>query len=119
MAKKWLGVVLGVALVGGVAVAWLAPNYDDAQAGTDRQTVNCMENHLTLDDKRHIAQFADTNDFPSLYHVYDRVFPDCMVRGDQRDRKAELVTSAWQLLSSDGEFLRLRETHAAHAASAQ
>ncbi|NYH17361.1 hypothetical protein [Paraburkholderia bryophila] len=105
----------GVALAAGVVV-WMLPNYDEAQAATDRQTVNCMTSALTLDDKRRIAGFADTNDFDSLWRVYDRVFPDCMVRGDQRDHKRELVSNAWRVLSSDRDFVLLRESHAAHAA---
>ena len=95
---------------------WLSPNFDDAQANTDRQTVDCLTNRLTPDDQTQIAQFADTNDFDSLWRVYDRVFPDCAVRGDQRERKAELEASAWQLLQSDREFMRLREANAALAA---
>ncbi len=114
--KKWVWWVLGAALVGAGAVAWLSPNYEEAQAATDRQTVDCMVKQLTQDDKRSIAQFADTNDFDSLWRVYDRVFPDCTVRGDQRDRKSELVTSAWRVLSTDRAFMRLREADAAHAA---
>ena len=112
---KWVGWALGIALAGGAIATWLTPNYDDAQAATDRQTVNCMLNQLTLDDKQQIAQFADTNDSDSLWRVYDRVFPDCTVRGDQRDRKSELEASAWRVLSSDRDFMRLRESHAAHA----
>jgi hypothetical protein len=108
---------LGIALAGGVIATWIAPNYDDAQAATDRQTVNCMLNQLTPDDKQQIAQFADTNDSDSLWRVYDRVFPDCTVRGDQRERKSELMASAWRVLSADRDFMRLREAHAAHAAS--
>jgi hypothetical protein len=107
---------LCAALIGAGVVAWLSPNYEEAQAATDRQTVDCMVKQLTLEDKRNIAQFADTNDFDSLWRVYDRVFPDCAVRGDQRDRKSELVTSAWRVLSTDRDFMLLRETHAAHAA---
>ncbi|WGS49511.1 hypothetical protein LFL96_17405 [Paraburkholderia sp. D15] len=115
---KWLGWAVGIGVAGAVTVA-LVPDYDEARAGTDRQTIDCMSSQLTLDDKRRIAGFADANDFDSLWRVYDRVFPDCMVRSDQRDRKANLESSAWQLLSSDSDFLRLRESHAAHAAQGQ
>lgn len=114
--KTWARWVVWAALFGAGVVAWLSPNYEDAQAATDRQTVDCMVKQLTQDDKRSIAQFADTNDFDSLWRVYDRVFPDCTVRGDQRDRKSELVTSAWSVLSTDREFMRFREADAAHAA---
>lgn len=108
---------MAVALVGGGVVNWVSPNFDDAQANTDRQTVNCLVSRLTPDDKKRLAQFADTNDFDSLWRVFDRYFPDCAVRGDQRDRKSELETSAWRLLSSDREFMRLREANAALAAA--
>jgi hypothetical protein len=107
---------LVASLIGAGVVAWLSPNYEEAQAATDRQTVDCMVKQLSQDDKRSIAQFADINDFNSLWRVYDRVFPDCTVRGDQRDRKSELVTSAWRVLSTDREFMRLREANAGHAA---
>ena len=113
----WLGVGLAVALLGGAIVNWVSPNFDDAQANTDRQTVNCLTSRLTPDDKKRIAKFADTNDFDSLWREYDRHFPDCAVRGDQRDRKSELEASAWRLLSYDREFVRLREANAAHAAA--
>ncbi|WP_240975732.1 hypothetical protein [Paraburkholderia aromaticivorans] len=95
----------------------MSPNFDDAQANSDRQTVNCLASRLTLDDKKRIAQFADANDFDSLWRVYDRIFPDCAVRGDQRERKGDLEASAWRLLSSDREFARLREANAALAAA--
>jgi hypothetical protein len=47
--------------------------------------------------------------------VYDQVFPDCAVRGDQRERKAQLEASAWRILQSDPRFMRLREANAAMA----
>ena len=114
---RW--VITGVAIValGSAIASWVSPNFDDAQANSDRQTVNCLASRLTLDDKKQIAQFADANDFDSLWHVYDRIFPDCAVRGDQRERKGDLEASAWRLLSSDREFTRLREANAAHAAA--
>jgi hypothetical protein len=114
--RKWALWVVCAALICAGGVAWLSPNYEEAQAGTDRQTVDCMVKQLTQDDKRNIAQFADSNDFDSLWRVYDRVFPDCTVRGDQRDRKSELETTAWRVLSADRDFMRLREADAAHAA---
>ncbi|OAJ59677.1 hypothetical protein A6V36_27180 [Paraburkholderia ginsengiterrae] len=112
----WLGTGLAVALVGVVVVNWVSRNFDDAQANTDRQTVECLTSRLTLNDKQRIAKFADTNDLDSLWREYDRHFPDCAVRSDQRDRKSELEASAWRLLSYDREFMRLREANAAHAA---
>ncbi|MFL9963990.1 hypothetical protein PQR02_23580 [Paraburkholderia sediminicola] len=82
-------------LAGAAVATWLAPGFDEAQANTDRQTVECMTNRLTAEDQAQIAQFADKNDFDSLWRVYDRVFPDCAVRGDQRERKARLEAIAW------------------------
>jgi hypothetical protein len=111
----WLVTGLAVVLVGASAAIWLAPGFDEAQANTDRQTVECMTNRLTADDQAQIAQFADRNDFDSLWRVYDRVFPDCAVRGDQRERKAQLEASAWSILQSDRKFMRLREANAALA----
>jgi hypothetical protein len=108
---------LAVLLIGGAAATWLSPNFDEAQATTDRQTVNCLTSHLTQDDRAQIAQFADKNDFDSLWHVYDRIFPDCAVRGDQRERKSELEATAWRILQADPEFARLREANAAMASS--
>ncbi|HEX7908131.1 MAG TPA: hypothetical protein VF534_08580 [Paraburkholderia sp.] len=113
----WLAAGLAVVLLGGAIVNWVTPNFDDAQANTDRQTVECLTNHLTPDDKKRIAKFADTNDLDSLWREYDRYFPDCAVRSDQRDHKSELEASAWRLLSSDREFIRLREANAALAAA--
>ncbi|KAA1005880.1 hypothetical protein FVF58_28205 [Paraburkholderia panacisoli] len=114
----WLVTGLAVVLAGGAVATWLAPGFDEAQANTDRQTVECLTNRLTADDQAQIAQFADKNDFESLWRVYDRVFPDCAVRGDQRERKAQLEASAWSILQSDRKFMRLREANAALASGA-
>jgi hypothetical protein len=57
---------LAEVLVGGAVATWLAPGFDEAQANTDRQTVECLTNRLTADDHAQIAQFADKNDFESL-----------------------------------------------------
>jgi hypothetical protein len=111
----WVGTGLAVLLVGGAVATWLSPGFDEAQATTDRQTVNCLTSHLTQDDRAQIAQFADKNDLDSVWQVYDRIFPDCAVRGDQRDRKSELEASAWRVLQTDREFARLREANAAMA----
>ncbi|WP_233832257.1 hypothetical protein [Paraburkholderia sp. ZP32-5] len=114
---RWIGAGVAVALVVGVVVTWIAPNFDEAQATTDRQTIDCLTNRLSKEDRANIAQFADRNDFDSLWQVFDRVFPDCAVRGDQRDRKAQLEAAAWRILSSDRDFMRMREANAALAAS--
>jgi hypothetical protein len=110
---------VGVVLVGGAVATWLSQNFDDAQANTDRQTVDCLTNRLSQDDRLRIAQFADKNDFDSLWRVYDQVFPDCAVRGDQRERKGQLEASAWRILQADRRFMRLREANAALAAGSQ
>jgi hypothetical protein len=115
---RWVGIGVVVAIVVGVVATWVAPNFDEAQATTDRQTIDCLTNRLTHDDRASIARFADKNDFDSLWRVFDRVFPDCAVRGDQGDRKAQIEADAWRNLSSDREFMRMREANAALAASA-
>jgi hypothetical protein len=112
-----VGAGVAVAIVVGVVTTWIAPNFDEAQATTDRQTIDCLTGRLTKEDRADIAQFADKNDFDSLWRVFDRVFPDCAVRGDQRDRKAQLEAAAWRILSSDRDFMRMREANAALAAS--
>ncbi|WP_345889900.1 hypothetical protein [Paraburkholderia sp. Cy-641] len=114
----WVGTGVVVALIVGGVATWVSPNFDEAQATTDRQTIECLTGRLSQEDRASIAQFADRNDFDSLWHVYDRVFPDCAVRGDQRDRKAQLEAAAWRILSSDPDFMRIREANAALAASA-
>ncbi|MCC8404991.1 hypothetical protein LJ655_24465 [Paraburkholderia sp. MMS20-SJTN17] len=115
---RWVGIGVVVAIVAGVVATWVAPNFDEAQATTDRQTIDCLTSHLTQEDLANIARFADKNDDDSLWRVYDRVFPDCAVRGDQRDRKAQLEAAAWRILSSDPNFMRMREANAALAARA-
>ncbi|WNC90145.1 hypothetical protein RI103_01925 [Paraburkholderia sp. FT54] len=114
---RWVVTGVVVVALGSAIVSWVSPNFDEAQANSDRQTVNCLSSHLTQDDKKQIAQFADANDFNSLWRVYDRIFPDCAVRGDQWERKGNLEASAWRLLASDREFTRLREANAALAAA--
>ncbi|KXU88154.1 hypothetical protein CI15_13550 [Paraburkholderia monticola] len=115
---RWVGIGVVAAIVVGVVATWVTPNFDEAQATTDRQTIDCLTSHLTHQDRADIARFADKNDNDSLWSVYDRVFPDCAVRGDQRDRKAQLEAAAWRNLSSDRDFMRMREANAALAASA-
>ncbi|WP_233803573.1 hypothetical protein [Paraburkholderia sp. HP33-1] len=115
---RWVGIGVVVAIVAGVVVTWVAPDFDEAQATTDRQTIDCLTTRLTREDRADIARFADRNDNDSLWRVYDRVFPDCAVRGDQRDRKGQLEASAWRILSSDPDFMRMREANAALAARA-
>ncbi|MEX3898182.1 MULTISPECIES: hypothetical protein [Paraburkholderia] len=115
---RWVGIGVAAAIVVGVVAAWVAPDFDEAQATTDRQTIDCLSTHLSHADRADIARFADKNDYDSLWSVFDRVFPDCAVRSDQRDRKAELEAAAWRNLSSDRDFMRMREANAALAASA-
>lgn len=110
---------MAVVLVGGAVAMWLSQNFDEAQANTDRQTVECLTSRLTQDDQARIAQLADKNDFDSVWRVYDQVFPDCAVRGDQRERKGQLEASAWRILQSDPRFMRLREANAAMASGSQ
>lgn len=112
----WVGVGLAVVVVASAAATWLSTGFDEAQANSDRQTVDCLTGRLTKEDRATIAQSADRNDLDTLWHVYDRYFPDCAVRGDQRDRKAELEASAWRTLQADPDFARLRESNAAMAA---
>ena len=104
---------MAVVLIGGAIAASVAPNFDAAQARTDRETVRCLASSLTQQDREQIARFADKNDFNSLMHVYDRFFPDCVVRGDQRERKFQLEAGAWSVLQSDRAFAQLREANAA------
>ena len=114
---RWVGIGLAVAVVGGAIATWLSTGFDEAQANSDRQTVECLTGRLTQEDRAQIAQSADKNDLDSLWLVYDRYFPDCAVRGDQRERKAELEASAWRTLQTDRDFGRLRESNAAMTAS--
>ncbi|WP_262414691.1 hypothetical protein [Paraburkholderia sp. UCT2] len=114
----WVGIGVVAAVVVGSVATWVAPNFDEAQATTDRQTIDCLTTHLSHEDHADIARFADKNDYDSLWRVFDRVFPDCAVRSDQRDRKAELEAAAWRNLSSNRDFMRMREANAALAASA-
>jgi hypothetical protein len=109
----WLGTAATVGLIGSAIAAWVSPNFDAAQARTDRETVRCLVNSLTQDDRTRMAQFANRNDFNSLMQVYDRIFPDCVVRGDQRERKFQLEAGAWNVLQSDREFAQLRIANAA------
>jgi hypothetical protein len=110
---------VAVALACGIVAIWSGPNFDDAQASTDRETVDCLARQLTPEDKRQLAQFADANDYASLWRVYDGIFPQCLVRGDQADRKAQLTAIAWRMLSKDPEFARLREANAVHNPNAR
>lgn len=114
--SAWFGAgVIVIAALAATAV-WLSSGFDDAQADSDRQTVECLGSSLSAQDRAQLAQFADRNDTDAIWRVYDRVFPDCAVRGDQRERKAEIEASAWRQLQSDRQFMHSREANAAVAA---
>jgi hypothetical protein len=100
----WIG--LGILVLIGVA-HWYTQDFDDAQAATDRQTVNCLTTQLTQDEKQRLAQFTAVHDRESIHAVFEGVLPRCVVRGDQWERSTALVTSARQILRYDPEFKRM------------
>ena len=55
---RWVGIGVVAAIVVGVVATWVAPNFDEAQATTDRQTIDCLTNRLTREDRADIARFA-------------------------------------------------------------
>jgi hypothetical protein len=64
---------------------------------------------VTREEKRLIAKFTAANDFDSLWKVYEGVFPRCVVRSDQWERKGRLMTYGWQSLAYDPEFDQMRK----------
>ncbi|WP_321797928.1 hypothetical protein [Caballeronia sp. J97] len=100
-----------IAISAAVVVTGLAfyhsPDFEAAQAEMDRQTVDCIASGLTRDEKSHLARLSAMHDREGLRPVYTDVLARCVVRSDQWERSAQLVTSAGQSLSRDPEFRQM------------
>jgi hypothetical protein len=100
-------IALGAVLVVTGFTFYRSPDFDAAQAAMDRQTVDCLSSGLTHDEKIRIARLTAAHDREGLRPVFTDVFSRCIVRSDQWDRRAQLVTSARQALTQDPEFRQL------------
>jgi hypothetical protein len=100
-------VALGAVLVITGAISYHSQDFDTAQAATDRETVDCLTRGLTHDEKARIAQLTAAHDREGMRPVFTDILSRCVIRSDQWDRRAQLVTSARQLLADDHEFKQL------------
>ncbi|BCQ27848.1 hypothetical protein NK8_60370 (plasmid) [Caballeronia sp. NK8] len=102
-----LCIALGAVLVITGFSLYHSADFDAAQAGMDRQTVDCLTRGLTHDEKARIARLTAMHDREGLRPVYTEVLTRCIVRSDQWERRPQLVTSARDILSRDPEFRQL------------
>jgi hypothetical protein len=104
---RWAGAALAVVIaVYGVA-SYFEEDFMAAQAATDRETVDCLSYRLTHDEKLRIARLMAAHDTENMRPVYTGALERCVVRADQWDRRAQIVSSARQALAHDAEFRRL------------
>jgi hypothetical protein len=101
---RWAGLALGAAIVAAGFVSYDEEDFIAAQAATDRETVDCLTQQLTHDEKVSIARLSAEHDNENMRRVYGDIFARCVIRNDQWDRRSQLVTSARQSLSLDKEF---------------
>jgi hypothetical protein len=100
-------IALGAVLAVTVFATYRSPDFEVAQAAMDRQTVDCLSRSLTRDEKIRLAHLTAGHDREGMRPIYTDVLSRCIVRSDQWDRRAQLVTSARQVLSQDPEFRQL------------
>ena len=100
-------IALGAVLVVTGISLYHSEDFDTAQAGMDRQAVDCLTRGLTHDEKVRIARLTAVHDREGLLPLYTDVLARCVVRSDQWDRRAQLITNARQILSQDPEFRQL------------
>ncbi|MCG7401182.1 MULTISPECIES: hypothetical protein [Caballeronia] len=100
-------IALGAAFVITGATFYHSTDFDTAQAGMDRETVDCLTRGLTRDEKVRIARLTTAHDREGLDAIYGDVLARCVVRSDQWERRPQLLTSARQILSHDPEFRQM------------
>lgn len=115
----WVGAGLCAVLVCGAGAIWLTGRLEAAQGNADSNTVGCLAQRLTHEEKQLIAKFTALDDLDSLWKVYEGVFPRCVVRSDQWERKRRLMTYGRQSLAYDPEFEQMRRANMQLASQAQ
>lgn len=100
-------IALGAVLAVGGFIRYYDRDFDDAQVATDRETVDCLTHQLTREEKASIARLSAGHDDANVRRMYTDVLSRCVLRADQWDRRAQLVTSARQSLSYDSEFRQM------------
>lgn len=98
--------VVGAAIAG---IIW-ANSEKEERDRADTDTIKCMTQNISTHEKRHLAKLSNSSDYEPLWNAYSEVFPRCVGRADQWERKDRLMTYAWQLMlaTSDG-FAALRK----------
>jgi hypothetical protein len=102
------------AIVAGAAgaVAW-NEHEEQARVAVDTDAILCLMHDLTPQEKQELATLSNSSDYRPLLAAYNKVFPRCVFRADQWERKGKLTFNAWQLLhGNDAEFDRMEKAGA-------
>lgn len=91
----------------GALANWRTQDFGAAQATNDRQTVDCLTNQLTREEKQRIAQLTAEHAREAVRAVYMGIFPRCVVRRDQWERSSLLIMNARTVLKYDPEFKQM------------
>jgi hypothetical protein len=111
--KKWALGVTALLVAGAGAAMWWDDREETARSIVDGDTVVCLMQNLSPAEKREIASLSNRPDYQPFYAAYSKVFPRCVLRGDQWERKDRLTFAALQvLLSTDKEFGRMKDASA-------
>jgi hypothetical protein len=111
-----LGVGAGAAICAGTAVIWNA-HEETARQLDDTDTVICLTQSLSPQEKQELATLSARPDFHPLLAAYSRIFPRCVLSADQWERKQRLTFTAWQILQGSDKDFRNMEDAVAGAAS--
>jgi hypothetical protein len=98
---------LGAVIVFAGLTSYYEEDFSTAQAATDRETVACLTQQMTPDEKVRIARLTAAHDSESQRPIFTDILSRCVLRADQWDRRSQLVSSARQSLSYDAEFRQL------------
>lgn len=100
--RYWTAAGLAACLAGGWAVA---DRYEAARQAEDGETIECLMQRLSPEEKYRLAKLSNQDDYWPLWLAYSEVFPRCALHASQWERKGQLMFVAWSLLrSEDPEF---------------
>lgn len=93
-------IIIAVSMAAGIA----ASKVEDARRAADSETIECLTAGLSSTELRTIARFGVPEDFRPLWSEYAKVFPRCVNRSDQWERKGRLMYEAWEVLRIQGKI---------------
>jgi hypothetical protein len=104
---RWAAAALGAMIVVAAFSLYDEEDFSTAQAATDRETVGCLTQEMTHDEKLRIAHLTAAHDRESQRPIYTDILARCILRADQWERRSQLVAGARQSLSYDTEFRQM------------